>query len=382
MVAGILLGWAAPWASNALFPAASLGYLNALSQIGLAFFMFLVCIAINPRELREHGHAAVLTSNAGIVMPFRLGSALALFLYPRLATAGTGFMSYALFMGSAMSITAFPVLARILTERNLLRSRMGTLSISCAAVDDITGWCILAYIVVLVRSESSSKPLWVTVAGALVFVLIMLAVVKRALRGFETSYRRNGRLTDNSVSLMLVLGLISSLTTEWLGIHSLFGAFFMGAIMPKSHAFVKAVLDKLESLTVVALLPLFFAYSGLRTSVGMVHGRLWVYTLLVIVVAIAGKFGGSMTAARMAGVPWRDATALGILMNTRGLMELIALNIGLDIGVISQTVFTIMVLMALVTTFMTSPLLEWVYPARLMLVRAGRGRLNNAHSVH
>jgi len=142
----------------------------------------------------------------------------------------------------------------------------------------------------------------------------------------------------------------------------------MGAIMPKSGDFVKAVLGKLESLTVVALLPLFFAYSGLRTSVGMVQGRLWVYTLLVVVVAIAGKFGGSMTAARMAGVPWRDATALGILMNTRGLMELIALNIGLDIGVISQTVFTIMVLMALVTTFMTSPLLEWVYPAKLMVV--------------
>jgi Kef-type K+ transport system membrane component KefB len=342
-------------------------YLNALSQIGLVFFMFLIGIALNPRELKEHGHAAVLTSHASIVMPFCLGGALALFLYPRLATAGISFMSYALFMGSAMSITAFPVLARILTERNLLRSRMGTLSISCAAVDDITGWCILAYIVVLIRSESSSKALWVTIGGALAFVLLMLAVVKRVLPQFEASFRRHGRLTDNTVSLMLVLGLFSALTTEWLGIHSLFGAFFMGAIMPKNPDFVKAVLDKLESLTVVALLPLFFAYSGLRTSVGMVHGELWVYTALVIGVAIAGKFGGSMTAARMAGVPWRDATALGILMNTRGLMELIALNIGLDIGVISPTVFTIMVLMALVTTFMTSPLLEWVYPHKLML---------------
>src|ERR1019366_4601762 len=141
-----------------------------------------------------------------------------------------------------------------------------------------------------------------------------------------------------------------------------FGAFFMGAIMPKTPDVIKAVLDKLESLTVVALLPLFFAFSGLRTSIGMVHGQLWIYTLLVIVTAIIGKFGGSMSAARMAGVPWRDATALGILMNTRGLMELIALNIGLDIGVISPTVFTIMVLMALVTTFMTSPLLATFYP--------------------
>ena len=185
MVAGILLGpsllgWVAPAVSTALFPASSLGYLNALSQIGLVFFMFLVGIALNPRELREHGRAAVLTSHASIVMPFCLGSALALLLYPRLASPGISFMSYALFMGSAMSITAFPVLARILTERNLLRSRMGTLSISCAAVDDITGWCILAYIVVLIRSESSSRPLWITIGGAVTFVLVMLFVVKRS----------------------------------------------------------------------------------------------------------------------------------------------------------------------------------------------------------
>ncbi len=372
MVAGILLGpsllgWVAPWISQAVFPAASLGYLNALAQIGLVFFMFLVGIELNPQALKKHGHAAVLTSHSSIVMPFCLGTALALILYPRLATPGVGFTSYALFMGSAMSITAFPVLARILTERKLLGSRMGTLSISCAAVDDITGWCILAYIVAMVRSESASKPLWVTLGGALAFVLVMLLAVRPLLRGFETSFRKHGSLTDNAVSLMLVLALASALSTEWLGIHSLFGAFFTGAIMPKSRDFVKAAMTKLEGLTVVALLPLFFAFSGLRTSIRLVHGEMLFYTAIVIAVAIAGKFGGSMAAARIAGVPWRDATALGILMNTRGLMELIALNIGLDIGVISQTVFTIMVLMALVTTLMTSPLLEWVYPTRLMI---------------
>jgi Kef-type K+ transport system membrane component KefB len=369
MVAGILLGpsllgWAAPEVPSFLFPAPSLGYLNALSQIGLVFFMFLVGISLNPSELKGHGHAAVLTSHSSIVTPFCLGSALALFLYPRLATAGVSFVSFALFMGSAMSITAFPVLARILTERNLLRSRMGTLAISCAAVDDVTGWCILAYIVILVRSESSATSLWITVGGALTYVLVMMAGVKRLLGGFERSFHKHGRLTENAMAFMLVLALISALTTEKLGIHSLFGAFFMGAIMPKSAGFIRAVLNKLESLTVVALLPLFFAFSGLRTSIGMVHGELWIFTALVIATAIAGKFGGSMFAARMAGVPWRDATSLGILMNTRGLMELIALNIGLDIGVISSTVFTIMVLMALVTTFMTSPLLEWAYPAK------------------
>ena len=369
MVAGILLGpsllgWAAPVASAFLFPASSMGYLNALSQIGLVFFMFLVGISLNPRELTGHGHAAVLTSHASIVTPFCLGSALALFLYPRLATEGVSFVSFALFMGSAMSITAFPVLARILTETNLLRSRMGTLAISCAAVDDVTGWCILAYIVILVRSESSATSLWITIGGALAYVLVMIAGVKPLLGGFERSFRRNGRLTENMLAFILVLALISALTTEKLGIHSLFGAFFMGAVMPKSPEFVHAVLNKLEALTVVALLPLFFAFSGLRTSIGMVHGELWVFTALVIATAIAGKLGGSMFAARMAGVPWRDATSLGILMNTRGLMELIALNIGLDIGVISPTVFAILVLMALVTTFMTTPLLEWSYPPK------------------
>lgn len=373
MVAGImlgpsLLGWLAPGISHAVFPPASLGYLNALSQIGLVFFMFLVGIGLNPGELKGHGNAAILTSHTSIVAPFCLGSALALFLYPRLATPGISFTSYALFMGSAMSITAFPVLARILTERNLLRSRMGTLSISCAAVDDITGWCILAYIVVIIRADAASKSLWITVGGALLFVFVMLLAVRPLLAQFEKSFNRHGRLTENAASLMLVLGLLSALSTEWLGIHSLFGAFFMGAIMPKGTGFIKAVLGKLESMTVVALLPLFFAFSGLRTSIRLVQGQLLIYTLLIIAVAIAGKFGGTMTAARMAGVPWRDATALGILMNTRGLMELIALNIGLDIGVISPAVFTMMVLMALVTTFMTSPLLEWVYPAKLMVV--------------
>lgn len=373
MVAGILLGpsllgWAAPEISRLLFPASSLGYLNALSQVGLVLFMFLVGLSLNPKELHGHGHAAVLTSHASIVTPFCLGGALALFLYPRLATAGVSFVSFGLFMGSAMSITAFPVLARILTERGLLRSRMGTLSIACAAVDDITGWCILAYIVMMVRREGAAVSAWATVGGALAYVLIMTFGVRRLLPRFEAAFRKRGALTENNLALMIVAAMASALITEWLGIHLLFGAFFLGAIMPKNPEFVQTIVQRMESVTVVVLLPLFFAYSGLRTSVGMVRGTLWIYTGLVIFVAIAGKFGGSMFAARMAGVGWRDAASLGILMNTRGLMELIALNIGLDIGVISPAVFTIMVLMALVTTFMTSPLLEWIYPARLMVV--------------
>jgi Kef-type K+ transport system membrane component KefB len=372
MVAGILLGpsllgWAAPALSKALFPAASLGYLNALSQVGLVLFMFLVGVSLDPAELRNHGHAALLASHVSIVTPFCMGAALALMLYRPLSTPGISFMSFALFMGAAMSVTAFPVLARILAERNLMRSRVGLLAIACAAVDDITGWCILAYIIVFIRAEKASLPAWATIGGALAYVLLMLFGVRRLLPRFEAHFRKEGRHTESAISLMIVLALASAVATEWLGIHLVFGAFLMGMIMPKGRDFIQSLQHKMESVTVVVLLPLFFAFSGLRTNIGTIRGNLWLYFLVVVAVAIAGKFGGSTLAARMAGVPWRDATALGILMNTRGLMGLIALNIGLDIGVISETVFTIMVLMALVTTFMTSPLLEWVYPRRLMV---------------
>ena len=372
MVAGILLGpsllgWLAPGISAALFPPVSLAYLNALSQVGLVVFMFVVGLALNPTELHGYGHAAVLTSHVSIVAPFCLGGLTALYLYPRLSDDGVTFTGFALFMGAAMSITAFPVLARILTERGLVRSRMGTLAIACAAVDDVTGWCILAYIVVLVRVTHASRSAWVTIGGSILYVLVMLFVVRRLLPAFERAFRKRGELSDNLVAVIVVLVLVSALATEWLGIHLLFGAFLMGAIMPKTPDFVSYLLHKFESVTVVLLLPLFFAFTGLRTRIGVGGGRaIWFYSALVIVVAITGKLGGSMFAARLAGMPWREAASLGILMNTRGLMELVILNIGLDIGVISPAMFSIMVLMALVTTFMTTPLLEWVYPARLL----------------
>jgi Kef-type K+ transport system membrane component KefB len=372
MVAGILLGpsllgWLAPGVSAALFPPSSLSYLNALSQVGLVVFMFVVGLALDPSELHGYGHAAVLTSHVSIVAPFCLGGLTALYLYPRLSDETVTFTGFALFMGSAMSITAFPVLARILTERGLLRSRMGTMAIACAAVDDVTGWCILAYIVVLVRVTHASRPAWVTIAGSLAYVLVMLLVVRRFLPAFERAFRKRDRLSDNLIAGIVVLVLASALATEWLGIHLLFGAFLMGAIMPKTPEFTRYLLHKFESVTVVLLLPLFFAFTGLRTRIGVGSGSaIWFYSALVIGVAITGKLGGSMFAARLAGMPWREAASLGVLMNTRGLMELVILNIGLDIGVISPVMFSIMVLMALVTTFMTTPLLEWVYPSRLL----------------
>jgi Kef-type K+ transport system membrane component KefB len=339
----------------------SLGFLNALSQVGVIVFMFLVGLGINPRELKKLGHAAVLTSHVSITAPFVLAAFLALYLYPRLSDDSVAFTSFALFMGSAMSITAFPVLARILSERHMLGSRLGTVAIACAAVDDVTGWCILAYIVVLIRSAHSSTSIWMTTAGLAVFGLFMIYGVRRLLRGYERVYKAKGELSENLMAFMVLLVLASALCTEYLGIHLLFGAFLMGAIMPKQRHFVRYVLDRFETITVTLLLPLFFAFTGLRTNIGLVKGpEMWMYCGLIILVATAGKLGGSTLASWLSGIPLREAAGLGILMNTRGLMELVILNIGLDIGVISPALFSMMVIMALVTTFMTTPLLRLI----------------------
>lgn len=372
MVAGILLGpsllgWAAPDLSALLFPAASLGFLSSISQIGLLIFMFLVGLELDPKLLRGKSHTALVTSHASIVAPFFLGALVSLLLYPRFSDDSVTFTGFALFMGAAMSVTAFPVLARILTERGLTKTRVGAVAIACAAVDDVTAWCILAGVVAVVRSGTGAHPLWVTLAGSAAFVAVMLGLVRPVLARLEGAFRRRGALTQDLLGGVLLLGLASAWVTEYLGIHALFGAFLAGAVMPKGERFVHALTGKLEDVTVVLLLPLFFAFTGLRTSLGLLEGaEMWGYAALIILVAVAGKWGGSTLAARFTGMTWREAGAVGVLMNTRGLMELVILNIGLDIGVISPALFAMMVLMALVTTFMTSPLLEWIYPARVI----------------
>lgn len=373
MFAGImlgpsLLGWISPRASAYLFPASSLGFLNALSQVGVIVFMFLVGLGINPKELKKHGHAAVvLTSHVSITAPFVLAAFLALYLYPRLSDDSVAFSSFALFMGAAMSITAFPVLARILDEGNMLGSRLGTLAVACAAVNDVTGWCILAYIVVLVRAAHASTSIWITLGGIVVFGVAMIYGVRHLLHGFERVYGKKGALSENLMALMMLLVLASALFTEYLGIHLLFGAFLMGAIMPKEKRFVRYVLDRFETITITLLLPLFFAFTGLRTDITTIRTpAMWMYCVLIILVATLGKLGGSMLASWLSGMPAREAAGLGTLMNTRGLMELVILNIGLDIGVISPALFSMMVVMALFTTFMTRPLLAAICPKHVL----------------
>ena len=366
MFAGILLGpsllgWVAPGLSAYLFPPSSLDHLNALSQVGLIIFMFLVGLGVDAGELRGHGHATLLTSHVSITLPFVLGSLLSLYLYPRLSDDSVSFNGFALFMGAAMSITAFPVLARILRERDMLGSRLGVMAIACAAVDDVTGWCILAYVLLLIRSADGATPIWLTAGGTVAFALVMIYGVRRLLRRFGTAYRERGALSENMLALILVLVLASALCTEWLGVHPVVGVFLLGAVMPKESGFVRYIHERFETIVLVLLLPLFFAFTGLRTNVGVVEGsEMWFYCGLIVAVAVAGKLFGSMAAAWIGGVPLREAAGLGVLMNTRGLMELVILNIGLDVKVISPAVFSMMVMMALVTTFMTTPALDLI----------------------
>jgi Kef-type K+ transport system membrane component KefB len=368
MLAGILLGpsllgWMTPNISSSLFPPDSLGHLNSLSQVGLLIFMFLVGLDLDLGHLRDLGRAAVMTSQVSIIAPFILGSTFAVYLYPRLSDPGVSFTGFALFMGAAMSVTAFPVLARILTERNMLRTRVGSVAIACAAVDDVTAWCILAGIVVIVRASSSEMPVWLTVSGLAAFVLVMGFVVRPALRRLEMVYEKRGNLTQDLIAIILLVVLASGLITETLGVHALFGAFLAGVVMPRHGELSRELSQKFEALIVVLLLPIYFALTGLRSSIFLISGaKMWVYCAVIIVLAVVGKLGGSMLSARFNGMSWRESAAVGILMNTRGLVELVILNIGLDLGILSPALFSIMVLMALVTTLMTTPLLRWVYP--------------------
>ncbi len=388
MIAGImlgpsLLGWLAPDLSRQLFPAETVQFLSVLSQVGVIFFLFLVGLELDPKLLKNRGHTAIVVSHVSIVAPFLLGAALALYLYPRLFNDAPymKFTSVALFMGAAMSITAFPVLARILTERNIHKTKIGAVAITCAAVDDVTAWCMLAFVVGIARADGLIPGLK-TAAMSVAYVLFMLAIVRPLLRRLQVHYERRGRLTQNIVAIIFLLTLLSAYTTEWIGIHALFGAFLMGAVMPKGNRFVRTLSEKLEDYTVIFLLPIFFAYTGLRTQIGLLNNAdLWIDTGLIILVACLGKFGGSTFAGRACGLRWSEAATVGILMNTRGLMELVILNIGLHEGVITPAVFAMMVIMALVTTALTTPVLHWVFPMRLPAGDAALARQRHGYTI-
>jgi Kef-type K+ transport system membrane component KefB len=365
IVAGILLGpsllgWLLPDLSASLFPPASLGLLNGLSQIGLVLFMFQVGLTLDTSHLRQAGRAVLFTSQVSIVVPLISGAALALYLHDRLSSDAVSPFTFALFMGTAMSVTAFPVLARLLAERNLLNTSIGVIAISAAAVDDVTAWCLLAFLIATVRS-TGDVPFWLPVAGLAAYLLVAVYAIAPWLRrtrlAVATSIGREG------FAWLLLFMILSSWTTERIGIHALFGAFLAGVILPKNDSLVQYVSARLDPLTSGLLLPLFFAFTGLRTSVGVLNGvSAWMDCALIVAVAVAGKLAGCAVTLRLTGASWREAIAVGVLMNTRGLIELVILNVGLDLGVISPTLFSMLVIMAVVTTFMASPLLELLLP--------------------
>ncbi len=388
MIAGVmlgpsLLGWAFPEVSVTLFPADSIPFLSLLAQLGVIFFLFIIGLELNPQMLRNRGHIAVVISHASIVAPFLLGGALVLFLYGQVFhdTPQMRFSSVALFIGAAMSITAFPMLARILTERNLHKTQVGAISITCAAVDDVSAWCLLAFVIGLARAEGLHQAIGTTAMSA-VYIVMMVFAVRPFLRRVEVYYEREGRLTTGVLAVLVIIVLCSSLATELIGIHALFGAFMAGAIMPKGGRFVRDVTNRIQSFTLIVLLPIFFAFTGLKTRIGLINSsELLMMTALIIAVACIGKFSGSAIAAVSCGLKWREASAIGILMNTRGLMELVILNIGRELGVITDAVFAMMVLMALATTLITTPILDLVYPERLIRSRPSVAPTGRRHDV-
>jgi Kef-type K+ transport system membrane component KefB len=363
MTAGIMLGPSLfgrffPESSAFVFPASSLPALSVLSELGLLLFMFVVGLEVDLKRVLKQKSAVVLISNVSILLPLALGIGLAKALYPQFAVEQVAFFPFALFMGTAMSVTAFPVLARILKERDLLGTNLGSMALSCAAIDDISAWLLLAVLTAMVRSGQSWQHFAMALVLLAVFVAVMLFPIRRAASFLETRYQKNGAGME-LISSLILLVLAASWTTEKLGVHALFGAFMAGLVVPNNERMIADVVDRIESLSLALLLPLFFALAGLRTRIGLLTDEsMWGYAVAIIATAVVGKLAGAAFTARATGMNWKDSVGLGVLMNTRGLVELVILNAGLELGVLSPALFTMMVLMALVTTFMTSPVLS------------------------
>jgi Kef-type K+ transport system membrane component KefB len=365
-----LLGRVAPEAYAFLLPPSVAPHLGVLAQVGVILYMFLVGLHLDTRLIRQRTEASVAISHTSILAPFLLGSALSLFLYRRWAAPGVPFPVFAMFLGVSMSVTAFPVLARILTDRHMHKSALGSLALACAAVDDVTAWCLLALVVGVARSDPSQVFLTAGLTAAFIGVLYFL--VRPVARRFVAQRSKAPERSQGTLAVACVALLVCALATESIGIHALFGAFLLGALIPHDSQVARDIHAKLEDAVVVLLLPVFFAFTGMRTQMGLLSGpEEWIACGLIVLVASTGKFGGSLIAARLTGSTWRESAALGILMNTRGLMELIVLNVGLDLGVLSPALFAMLVLMAVVTTVATTPILQLLTAKDRAADRAG-----------
>lgn len=363
IVAGIvlgpsLLGACFPEVFHFIFPESSFEILGILSQIGLVLFMFVIGLEMDFNLLKNKINQTLIISHAGIIIPFFLGVALSIFVYEKYAADTTPFIPFALFIGISMSITAFPVLARILEEKKLLRTNIGTLAIASAANDDVTAWCLLAMVIAVAKAGTLVSTLF-TVAITLGYILFMFLILKPLLERVAQKQLTDGNVSNQFVGFIFIIMVLSAAVTEIIGIHAIFGAFIAGIIMPVRGGFRNSMMDKVKDISLSLFLPLFFVFTGLRTQIGLLDTlELWLICGLFILVAVAGKLGGCSLAARLTGENWNDSLIIGTLMNTRGLMELIVLNIGYEMGILPPELFVIMVIMALVTTFMTSPVLK------------------------
>lgn len=347
-----LLGALLPGVKSFFFPVSALPTLQTLGDIGLMFYMFSLGARLDTHLMLRQSRMAILTSLSGIFFPLLLGATLAFFLFPFLAGPKATQVSFILMVGTAMAITAFPVLARFLTERKLLGTSVGTLALTCAAVDDVVAWCLLA-VVVAIAQAGNLRSAGLTIGLTILFIGGMLLVV-RPLLAYADRYIHSKQAL---IILTVILLLFSAFSTNAIGIHPVFGAFLLGIILPRKAVFVQFVRN-IDQINTFLFLPLYFVYSGLRTQIGLIGTPwLWLICLLILVVACAGKIFGGSSAMRFMGESWHVSFSLGVLMNTRGLVELIVLNIGLDLGVLSPTIFAMLVIMALVTTMMASPLL-------------------------
>ncbi|MDR2474673.1 MAG: cation:proton antiporter, partial [Bacteroidales bacterium] len=362
IIAGIilgpsLLGYFFPDVFNFLFPDDSMRNLEILSQIGLIFFMFVIGMELELNEIKKKANETFIISQTSIIVPFFFGMLLAYFVYQHYAVQHT-FLPFALFIGISMSITAFPVLARIVQEKSLTKTHLGVVAIASAASNDVTAWCLLAVVIAIAKTGTIFSALS-TIGLSITYVLFMLLVVRPFLQKLGHIYQNKEVVNKSIVAFIFLILILSASATQIIGIHALFGAFLAGVIMPVNLNFRKILTEKIEDLTLVLLLPLFFVFTGLRTKIGLLNTpELWALCIVFIVVGIAGKLIGTAAAARINGESWHNSLSLGALMNARGLMELIVLNIGYEMNILPPTIFVILVLMALITTFMTAPTLN------------------------
>lgn len=343
----------------------SMSIIYAISQVGLVLYMFLIGLEFNADLLKGRMHSAGIVSLAGIATPFMLGALATIWIVhePGFFKPGIVLWNAAMYMGASMSITAFPMLARIIFEKGISGTSMGTMALAAGSLDDAIAWCLLAVVLAAFNSNPSIAVL--AIGGGVLFVVFMTTIGRRLLQVLARWTERDNGVSMTTMLTMLVILMASAWFTDYIGIYAVFGAFIAGTAMPRGR-FAHEVRSHMEYLTTTLLLPLFFVYSGLNTRIGLVNTpKLWLITAVIVVLAVAGKGLACMLAARWAGEPWREAATIGVLMNARGLMELIILNIGLQAGVIGPTLFTIMVLMAVITTLMASPLFEWLYGRHL-----------------